>query len=181
MKVARSLMILAAFSMVAAAVPQPATPEQRGGLPVNNDLATLHFQTNLGSGRAIRGSGRIQINVKGTVVLRHFKGTEQITGTLRKEFEDKDYKTYHGQGTITLQGEWTTVYFFGTQISGVWYGRGLMRVTGEFDQNLNTGTYWYDDVNQKYYYPSSTTMLVELPQKAMQTRTKLRARPMSEF
>ncbi len=173
--------MLPALALVALAVPQPATQEQRGALPVKDDYATLHFQTSIGSGRSIRSSGRLQVSFKGSIVIRELKGTAQLAGNLRKEFEKDGYISYFGQGTITLNGEWTSAYFFGTGIKGVWYGRGLMRVAGEFDQNLETGTYWYDDPTQKYFFPSSTTTLIELPQKAMQTRANLKARPMSEY
>jgi hypothetical protein len=34
-------------------------------------------------------------------------------------------------------------------MAGTWYGAGQIRITGEFDKDLKTGEYWFEDPEDK--------------------------------
>jgi hypothetical protein len=180
----RHLLVAAAVSTVALAVPQDATPEQRGKWPVTNEYATLHFDAGIGSFRNIDSKGRLDVSFKGTLLVNKLKkgGTITATGNLKKEYEGLDRVIYTGQGRIVVDGEWRVVQWFGTNLTGVWYGRGLMRVIGEFDKNLNTGHYWYTDPTNKVVWFATSTMVAELPSRQMmQGSVKPKRKPMSDY
>lgn len=184
MKFFRPLLAAAALLTVALAVPQEATPEQRGKWPVSNEYAAVHFDAGIGSFRNIDGKGRFEVNFRGTILISKLKkgGTITATGNLKKEYEGMDRVIYTGQGKVVVDGEWRVIQWFGTDMSGHWYGRGVMRVIGEFDKNLNTGHYWYTDPENKVVWFATSVMLVELPSRQMlQGSVKPIRKPMSDF
>jgi hypothetical protein len=138
------------------ALAQKATSGQMGGLGDRQDYATMHMQCNLGSFKIIPGQGRIEVSFTGTFMVSGLEGDHSVSGDLVKEFEGMERVLYHGTGTITVEGEWRALQWFGSNMSGTWYGAGQIRLTGEFDRNLNTGEYWFDDPNEKF--PWSTNM-----------------------
>lgn len=158
--------VLAALLVIASVITisQPATPEQRGEVRPRLEYGTLHFQTNLGSFRIIDGEGRVQFRFRGSLLISNLEGDYSITGETRKEYEDEDRVVYSGEGTVTVVGNWRAIQWFGTNMQGVWYGKGLMRIVGEFDRDGNTGTYWYDDPNNFRYWPATAVNNVQLPE-----------------
>jgi hypothetical protein len=156
-------------ALSACALAQPATPAQREGVPDRADFATMHLRTQLGSFKIVPAGdtpamGRFEMTFTGTVLIHDLKGRLETAGKLRLEYNDHGRRVFTGTGRIVVTGEWRSMQWFGSNMEAVWYGRGLIRVSGEFDRNLNTGEYWYDDPKQKYYWYPGASMQVELPQ-----------------
>ena len=135
---------------------QKPTPEEMGGLGEREDYGIMHFNSNLGSFKTIPGKGRMEVSFTGTFLVSGLQGTHSVSGDLVKEFEGMERVLYHGTGTITVEGEWRALQWFGSNMTGTWYGAGQIRLTGEFDRDLNTGEYWFDDPGEKF--PWSTNM-----------------------
>jgi hypothetical protein len=57
----------------------------------------------------------------------------------------------------------------------VLYGNAIIRLTGEFDRNLDTGSYWYDDpTNKRPWQATGTINIVVPPQEWSGERPKER-------
>lgn len=144
---------------------QPATPEQKGNYANKSDYGVFHMQTNLGSFKIIDGEGRIEFTFAGTVLLtKHTEGEMKVlSGKLRKEYDKNGRAVYTGSGKLLVTGKWRGLQWFGSDMTGVWYGKGFARITGEFDKNLNTGSYWYEDPSKKMPFPSSSVISLAIP------------------
>lgn len=124
----------------------------------------MNLQCNIGSIKCIDGEGRLTINFSGTILIVDLEGQEQLTGDYIKEYDKNGRRTYYGTGTITVNGKWRAVQWFGSDMTATWNGRGVMRVSGEFDRNLQTGRYWFDDPAEYMPFPASATNTVIVPQ-----------------
>lgn len=119
----------------------------------SGDYGTMHMQSNLGSFKIIpatddRGNpdaGRLEFSFTGTVLISKLVGKATVSDGVRKEFDDMNRVVYHGTGSIIIEGNWRAVQWFGGDMEAVWYGRGIARMVGEFDRNLEVGSYWFDD------------------------------------
>lgn len=111
--------------------------------PIDPTYGELHLQTNIGSFKLIDGVGRVEISFTGSMLVSRLKGKVTPSAGIRKEYDSKDKQVYHGSGSIVIDGEFRGIQWFGTNMKGIWRGRGVARITGEFDQNLETGYYWY--------------------------------------
>lgn len=149
--------------MAGPALTQPATPEQRMGVPSDPNFATLHLSTKLGSFKLLDGVGRVEISFSGSILLSRIDGKVETSGRLRKEYESKDRVVYSGSGKVVVTGRWRGIQWFGRDMNAVWYGAGQARLAGEFDKNLETGKYWYDDPTRKFDWAASGTSTVPLP------------------
>jgi len=139
---------------------------------LGGSTATLNFQTNLGSFRSANGAGKIQFSFSGTVLIHNWdldvknKDIEKapktykvtLQGNIRKEYEKHGRAVYFGKGTITIEGVWRAIQWFGKNMKGQWTGAGSISIVGEFDKQGDTGLYWYDPA-KKNYWPTS---LIEL-------------------
>jgi hypothetical protein len=133
--------------------------------------ATIHLQSNLGSFKTRskepngKAEGRFDIQYSGSLLVSGLEGNIQVGEGLVKEFDDMGRQVYHGTGRIVVEGKWRALQWFGSGMSATWYGSGLINVIGEFDQNLQTGYYWYDDPEKKGMWPSvmMTYAVPELP------------------
>lgn len=163
-------MVLAAFAW--AGLAQPATPEQRAGVESKREYATLHLETKLGSCKYLDGVGRLEMTFTGTLLLHRAKGNVQVTGNVRKEYEGKDRVVYFGTGKLVIVGSWRGIQWFGKNMRAVWYGAGQVRISGEFDRDLNTGKYWYDDPNDKQDWPATGVTTLPLPNIYIQPNVK---------
>jgi hypothetical protein len=144
-----------AFAQGPSSNPAPAQPPTIG---------TLNFESNLGSFKLIDGSGRVEVSFVGTVMVNGLKGTITPSGNLRKEYEGKGRTAYFGSGKLVIDGQFRGIQAFGKKFKGVWRGRGMARLYGEFDDQLNTGFYWYDDIEMRQYWsPYGSTL--ELPER----------------
>src|SRR5437763_5533596 len=124
------------------------------GQAKNPNIDTLHLKTALGSFKFFNGSGTIHLKFKGTVLLTFFHGTVTPAGNVRKEFPvpqigkvvERDggvRQAFHGDGEITINGDFKSVQWFGRDLDGTWVGTGGFRLFGEYDKDLNTGLFWY--------------------------------------
>lgn len=154
------------------AMAQPASPTEMGSFAGRRDMAVMRLNTNLGSFRSIDGEGRLEFSFSGTVLLANVDGRVTQTSNLRKEYELKDAKgkvirqVFSGTGRFVIEGKWRAVQWFGSDMRAVWWGKGFMRITGEFDRNLRTGDYWYDNPAQKQAWPSTSLLTLTLPPPA---------------
>ncbi len=106
---------------------------------------TIHFESKLGSVKIYNGTGNVEFSFKGTVLVNGLTGDATITGNVKKEYEARDKKAYFGSGKIKVTGTWKTIQWFGSDITGVWVGHGGIFFYGEYDKDLQTGFFWFDN------------------------------------
>lgn len=125
---------------------------------------TIHLQTGLGSFKMIDGKGTASFTFEGTVLLINVEGSVRTEGNLKLEFDDPRMKrrAYYGKGKITIVGKWRGVQWFGSNLLGYVKGDSKIRLTGEFDRSLSTGTYWYGNkTDEKFpWYTTGITVVV---------------------
>ncbi|HRJ32179.1 MAG TPA: hypothetical protein PKY51_01295 [Fimbriimonadaceae bacterium] len=156
-----------AFLLPALGATQPATPAQRAGVTPKPDYGTLHLQANIGSFRMIDGVGRVEISFTGSVLISGDPKKLKIEtqGNLRQEHMDDRRQTWFGTGRIVVTGSFRAIQWFGRDMRTVWYGRGIVRLTAEFDRNLKTGTFWYDNPEAKSEWFSQGITTITNPMK----------------
>ena len=114
---------------------------------------TLNLFCNLGSFKMLPkvdlAEGRVEIAFSGTLLLSGFVGTKEITGDVGREYVANGRELYYGTGKAVLTGKFRGIQWFGKNLSGTWVGDGVCRLFGEFDANLSTGKFWYDDPTMK--------------------------------
>ncbi|MEJ5170460.1 MAG: hypothetical protein WHU10_05685 [Fimbriimonadales bacterium] len=134
-------------------------------VPPGKNYGRMHFETKLGSFRVINGEGQLQMTFKGTVLVsQHQDGVLNVTGNVRKEIDERGRKVYFGQGRLAITGRWRAIQWFGRDMSADWLGAGMVQLKGEFDKDLNTGTFWVDDPKQiQYWQTSLITVLLPNP------------------
>lgn len=139
---------------------QPAAPQTTN--------LTLNFACNLGSFKLLPktelADGRIEMSFSGTLLLSGFQGKVQITGNVNKEYEGHGRVVYFGNGKAVLDGKFRGIQWFGSSMTGSWNGNGVARLYGEFDQKLDTGKYWFDNVADKSDW-GTFGMNVEVPKR----------------
>ncbi|MBX3095909.1 MAG: hypothetical protein KF812_03530 [Fimbriimonadaceae bacterium] len=170
MHVRGSIVVLGASLLAAVMWAQPATPAQMGSIPDKPEYGTLHLSTRLGSFRTIDGVGRAEFTFSGTVLVSKLKGKVTMSGNVREEYKDEERAVYHGTGRCVVEGEWRAVQWFGRDMNFVWYGKGIARVTGDFDANQETGWYWYDDPTDRMPWPAANSRDVVLPKRGVTDR-----------
>jgi hypothetical protein len=125
---------------------------------------TIYFETQIGSFKLLNCKGELNFKFQGTVLISGMDGTITPTGSLKREYTNEGQKgitkatqriAYFGTGALVLKGKWRGVQWFGTGMSGSFAGNGIMRMSGEFDKNMNTGHYWYkSDPTKQIWYNS---------------------------
>lgn len=159
-------LLLAGFGIAALAFAQPATPAQRAGVPEDPNFGTMHFQANLGSFRVIDAVGRLEVRFTGTLLVSRLEGTIRFPeGRIVPQYRDRGREVYHGTGVAVITGRWRAVQWFGRDMRAVFYGRGLVRLFGEFDAQGNLGTFWYDDPARFQYWPAGTAFDYPVPER----------------
>jgi hypothetical protein len=130
------------FAQGGAGAPAPA--------PTPPDFGALNLQTNVGSFR-ITGTkdpaeGRLEIQFTGSVLVSQLdpNGTVTASEGLIKEYDARDRKVYFGSGKLVVEGKFRKFQWFGRDMQARFVGKGIFLMYGEFDKNLDTGTYWYD-------------------------------------
>jgi len=120
--------------------------------PAPND--TLHMKTKIGSFKLVRKgpelpNGRLEFSFAGTVLVSGLVpgSTLKTIGDLREEYDNKEQgkQVFFGKGKIIIVGEFRACQWFGTDLDFSFKGSAVVRVTSEFDKNLSTGSFWYDD------------------------------------
>lgn len=105
----------------------------------------LVFETHVGSFKILGGGdnahGKLTFSFTGTVLVNGLTGTLQISGNVKKEFENKDRKeqAYFGTGSMTIDGTFQSIQWFGRDMKATFKGLGIVRLNGEYDKNLETG------------------------------------------
>lgn len=150
------------------ALAQPATPEQRAGTNNDPNYGTLHLRTKLGSYKLMNGAGRVDIRFVGSMLISGLEGTvvvDPAAGPVKEEYKNDKFQkqVFSGAGRVTVTGKFKAIQWFGKDMDTVWYGVGQARIDGEFDRNLETGFYWYDDPAEKFAWPSDGTMTITNP------------------
>lgn len=127
------------------------------------------MKTNKGSFKILsqadkKAFGKIQMSFKGTILIVGYEGTAPITTTpgLRVEYKNDKYARieYFGEGTLTLDGKFRAIQWFGKNLNMFWSGLGICRVYGEFDKNNETGTYAIKGEPVRYWGSGGTTFTV---------------------
>lgn len=167
----RGAALTLAVALCLPAQTQVATPVQRGRTPIDvTKYGTLHLSTRLGSFRLINGQGRVEFTFTGTVLLNRVEAGSygprvlSVSGNLRKEYEEGDRIVYSGTGRVIVEGKWRAINWFGRDMNAVWYGQGIARVMGDFDRNLETGRYWYDNPNLRQPWPAGSIREIRVPE-----------------
>lgn len=159
----KSLAILAVFLLALMSYAQPATAAQKGRFD-DKTYSTMHLHTKIGSARFIDGVGRLELSFTGTLLISGYKGdAAAVSGNVRKEYDEKGRTVYFGTGKVVFSGNWRGIQWFGRDFKAVWYGTGIVRIRGEFDKDLNTGEYWFNDPNDKQYWATQGTQDVRNP------------------
>lgn len=170
--IAIGAVIFAQNQAPAPAAGAPATPVAVAASPIAamNDAqltekgwGQVNFMTKLGSFKSIDGEGRLEFSFSGTVLVSKLDGTLTPSGNLRTEYDKNKRRIFTGTGKLTLEGKWRGVQWFGSNMTGNWKGRGFLRIVGEFDRELNTGTFWYGADGQKTPWPANSVMSLTLP------------------
>lgn len=143
---------------------QQASAVQMGKFAGRSDMDTLHMSTKIGSFKIIDGEGRLEFTFKGTLLVSKLEGQlTTLAGNLRKEYDKNNRAVYTGGGTVAIEGKWRGVQWFGSDMTATYWGKGVCRITGEFDRNLETGYYWYRDPAKKKPFPSSNVIDLRIP------------------
>jgi len=122
--------------------------------------ANFNMTTHIGSFKMLeyndqnQPEGHLEMDFQGTVLIdsdKAFKHNRDlttqvtVTGNVRKEKDYHGRLMYHGKGKLILDGGWHAVEWFGTDLNLKLNGYGVFRLSGEFDKDLETGYFWYDD------------------------------------
>lgn len=161
----KGLVVGSVLVMSASNFAQQATPEQMGPYANRKDMETFHMQTKLGSFKVIGGEGRIDFTFKGTLLVSNLTDGEMqiVSGNLKKEYSKNNRTVYTGQARVIITGKYRGIQWFGSDMKAVWYGKGFVRVSGEFDRDLNTGSYWFEKPGDGMNFPSSSVMSIAVP------------------
>ena len=119
--------------------------------PLTAGMDTFHFETKVGSfkmvgsGPSAPPDGRLEINFTGTLLITRLKTDIQVTGNVKKEYEDVKHNkvAYFGTGKIVVTGTFLSAQWFGRDMDATFKGKANIRLYGEFDKDLNTGKCWY--------------------------------------
>lgn len=144
----RKSKLILGVALIAATVSGLVWAQGGSSLPADAALSDpsygeLNMTTKIGSFKLLDGVGRVEVSFSGTMLVSQLKGQISTSGNLKKEYDARERQVYHGTGRVVIDGEFRGIQWFGTNMNGVWRGRGVARITGEFDQNLETGYYWY--------------------------------------
>src|SRR2546423_1364660 len=91
---------------------------------------TLLFTCNVGSFRFVNGTGKLDFDFKGTVLVSDLKGTVKTSGNIRQEYKGHGRQAYFGSGHLTLDGDFHSLQWFGQNMKGQWVGRGRALLYG---------------------------------------------------
>ena len=115
-------------------------PQQTGEVVMKTNIGAFKI-TSPGDQKSF---GKIKMSFKGSCLIVGYEGaTLGVTPGLRVEYQDakRQRVEYFGTGTITLDGKFRAIQWFGRNLDMNWAGLGICRVYGEFDKNGDTGTF----------------------------------------
>lgn len=147
-------------------------PEAAPAAPTRSDFGNLNLQTNVGSFRVTGtkdpAEGRLDIEFTGSVLVSELDGTIDASDGLIKEYDDRGRKVYFGTGKLVVQGKFRKFQWFGRDMQARFVGKGIFLMFGEFDKNLDTGTFWYDGNPKRYPWGQGGRTLA-IPNEAAKT------------
>ncbi len=137
---------------------------------------TIYLSSGVGSFKIVGGSptappvGRLEVSFTGTLLLSDPQGDLQVTGNLKKEFEAHKKVVYHGTGKVVINGKFFSAQWFGKDMTATFKCTALVRAYGEFDKNLDTGSFWYgNELTHKQPWMTGGRV-IEVPQPARDRR-----------
>lgn len=167
----KALITLGALSVIAVGVvwaqsEAPKMPDLTK-MTTSNEMDDLYFNTKVGSFKILpRGnvmpSGSLSMTFTGSVLISGLEGDVQATGSVRREYWQKEHnkEVWFGTGKLVIKGKFLNVQWFGRDLNAELHGNGILRLYGEFDKNLDTGYYWFDKADKKYWGNYGTTVVV---------------------
>jgi len=175
MRLKRNLLILGTATTVVAATAlvlgQGQSNAATAAAAPKLEHATLNFESKVGSFKLLGANdvpaeGSLVFSFRGTVLVSGLQGTVTPSGNVRKEYDNAVHKKtiYHGDGKLAINGKVSGVQFFGRDLNAKFDGWGIVRLFGEFDKNLDTGSYWFADGVKKPW--GSGGLPVYVPQPA---------------
>lgn len=118
--------------------------------PITDGSDTLYLATKVGSMKIVGSdlvppTGHLEMSFTGTILLSGLNGKLDITGKVKKEYEDLKFSktAYFGTGKIVIDGKFSSLQWFGRDMNAVFKGTAVFRIFGEFDKDLNTGTCYF--------------------------------------
>lgn len=182
MRLATLLLVLV---MAVFAGAQNPTPAQMAGVGPQEGMGIFNMTTRLGSFKLLDGIGRVEVSFTGTFLISQLRGLQegrqpvlQVSGNLRREYQTRDRIAYFGTGKIVIVGRFRGLQWFGRNMTGFWYGRGVARLSGEFDRNLETGWYWYRNPERRRPWMATGSFEARVPDPNDAGDVTPRARPM---
>lgn len=118
------------------------------------EFGTLNFESTLGSFRFVdsagkSGEGKVTVEFTGTFLISKLEGKLSVSGNLKKEYDSAGRQVFFGTGKIVVDGKFRALQWFGRNMKGSWNGAGIAMFYGEFDRNLKTGEFWYNDPKER--------------------------------
>ncbi len=147
------------------------------------ELGRAIMKTNIGSFKITspgdqNAYGKIRMSFKGSCLIVGYNGKAPVAVTpgLRVEYQNKDRNrvVYFGQGTITLDGTFRAIQWFGRNLDMDWHGLGICRVYGEFDKNNYTGTFQLDDLKPAEWGSGGLTFSIPVRQTNTTVKPKVK-------
>lgn len=180
---ARAVRFALLSTVVAASLVVPAFARQGGAKPAPQgkvETGVVDFWTKVGSFKIVSPSsevkarGSLTMTFSGTVLIVGLEGTAVPSGGIRQEYKsDKQARqAYFGKGSLTVNGKWRAIQFFGRDFKGHWDGMGIMRLYGEFDDKLETGTYRIEGGDGDEAWGNGGRQIILPPAKTNQQQSK---------
>jgi hypothetical protein len=130
-----------------------ATAQQGSKMPIPTAVGPVTMVAGLGSFKLLGHSdedparGHLEVNFNGTVLISGLVTGGHVTpsGAIHLEYSNDAHKrqSYFGTGKLIIDGTVRSVQCFGSDIKVSFVGRGLFRISGEFDKTGKTGNYWF--------------------------------------
>lgn len=163
---------LISFGCLAALIVTPSiaqAPDNTGEVVMKTNIGSFKI-TSPGDKKSF---GKITMSFKGSLLIVGYDGKSpvSVSGNLRTEYENKsrDRVLYFGQGTVTLDGKFHAIQWFGRNLTMNWNGMGICRLYGEFDKEGNTGTYSIKGDVLRYWGNGGTMFTLPAPNTAIVT------------
>ncbi len=147
----------------------------------DSTIGEVDMKTNVGSFKIlspgdVKAFGKVQMNFRGTCLIVGYEGKTpiQVSNGLHLEYKNDQRQRveYFGQGSITLDGKFKAIQWFGKDLSMNWVGNGICRLYGEFDKDNKTGTYTIKGANPKDW-GTAGSVTFSIPSKSQGMKPKV--------
>lgn len=144
----------------------PGRPDPRKG-KVSPARDEIWLETNVGSFKILQQgevfpSGDLTMSFSGSVMISGLNGKVVPEGNVRREYNEptRERQVWFGDGKLTVSGSFQAVQWFGRNLKAKFNGNGIIRLYGEFDKNLETGSYWFDPAKKNFWGNFGATVVV---------------------